>query len=127
MWFFLLSIYCIIRFAIGISFSGASVNETRIVSPIPSIKSDPKPKGDQKPISKKDYHLITDPNEIDKWIEEAEEVGEVAVDTETTSLDPHQADLIGVSLCSKIGKACYIPVGHKSSKCMNKNTVIKTS
>ena len=89
-----------------------------------SIKSDPKPKGDQKPISKKDYHLITDPNEIDKWIEEAEEVGEVAIDTETSSLDPHQADLIGVSLSSKVGKACYIPIGHNSKKCINKDVVL---
>jgi len=79
----------------------------------------------QKPINKKNYHLITDAHQIDRWIEEAEEMGEVAVDTETNSLDPHQADLIGVSLCTKIGKACYIPIGHKSSKCINKDTVIK--
>ena len=79
----------------------------------------------QKPISNKNYYLITDVNQIDKWIEEAEEMGEVAVDTETNSLDPHQADLVGVSLCSKIGKACYIPIGHKSSKCINKDIVIK--
>ncbi|WP_440672587.1 DNA polymerase I [Candidatus Pelagibacter sp. HIMB1715] len=78
----------------------------------------------QKAISNKDYHLITDINEIDEWIEEAEEAGEVAVDTETSSLDPHQADLVGISLCSKIGKACYIPVGHKSKDCLNKDSVI---
>ena len=76
-------------------------------------------------IDKKEYHLITDPKEIDDWIKEAEEVGEVAVDTETSSLDPHQADLIGVSLCSRIGKACYIPIGHKSKKSINKDIVIK--
>jgi len=76
-------------------------------------------------INKKNYHLISSLDQIDKWIEEAEEVGEVVVDTETTSLDPHQADLVGISLCSKIGKACYIPVGHKSSKCINKDAVIK--
>ncbi len=64
------------------------------------------------------------PEEIDNWIKEAEEVGEVAVDTETSSLDPHQADLIGISLSSKIGKACYIPVGHKSDKCIDKNLVL---
>ena len=69
--------------------------------------------------------MITDPKEIDDWIKEAEEVGEVAVDTETSSLDPHQADLIGVSLCSRIGKACYIPIGHKSKKSINKDIVIK--
>ena len=79
----------------------------------------------QQTINNKNYHLINSLDEIDKWIEEAEEVGEVAVDTETTSLDPHQADLVGISLCSKIGKACYIPVGHKSSKSINKDAVIK--
>ena len=76
-------------------------------------------------IDNKNYHLITNLDQIDKWINEAEEVGEVAVDTETTSLDPHQADLVGISLCSKIGKACYIPVGHRSSKSIDKDKVIK--
>ncbi len=79
----------------------------------------------QKPINNKNYHLITDAKQIDLWIQEAEETGEVAVDTETSSLDPHQADLVGISLCSKIGKACYIPIGHNSSKCINKDVVIK--
>ena len=78
-----------------------------------------------KPIDNKNYHLITDVNQIDKWIKEAEEAGEVAVDTETSSLDPNQANLVGISLCSKIGKACYIPIGHKFQKCINKDVVIK--
>ena len=76
-------------------------------------------------INKKNYHLIKDLKEIDDWINEAEEVGEVAVDTETSSLDPHQADLIGVSLSSKIGKACYIPLGHKSQNNLDKQLVLK--
>ncbi len=79
----------------------------------------------QQTVNNKNYYLINSLDEIDKWIEEAEEVGEVAVDTETTSLDPHQADLVGISLCSKVGKACYIPVGHKSPKCLKKDAVIK--
>ncbi len=79
----------------------------------------------QKPINNKNYYLITDPKQIDLWIQEAEESGEVAIDTETSSLDPHQADLVGISLCSKVGKACYIPIGHNSSKCINKDIVIK--
>ena len=76
-------------------------------------------------INKKDYFLITNPKEIDDWIMEAEKNGEVAVDTETSSLDPHQADLIGVSLSHKIGKACYIPIGHNSEKCIDKDLVLK--
>ncbi len=79
----------------------------------------------QKPIDNKNYYLITDSSQIDDWIKEAEQIGEVAVDTETSSLDPHQADLIGISLCSIIGKACYIPIGHKSSKNIDKDIVIK--
>ena len=79
----------------------------------------------QKPISNKNYFLITDIKQIDEWIKEAEETGELAVDTETNSLDPHQADLVGISLSTKVGKACYISIGHKSSKCINKNDVIK--
>ena len=90
-----------------------------------AIKNENKNEKKQDQINKKNYHLITDPNKIDEWVKEAEETGEVAVDTETSSLDPHQADLIGVSLSSKIGKACYIPIGHNSKKCIEKEIVIK--
>ncbi len=81
--------------------------------------------GNKTEINKNDYFLITDPKEIDDWITAAEETGEVAVDTETTSLDPHQADLVGISLSHKIGKACYIPMGHNSEKCIDKDLVLK--
>ena len=76
-------------------------------------------------IDNKNYHLISNEEEIDSWIKEAELSGEIAVDTETDSLDPHQANLVGISLSTKIGKACYIPIGHKSSKCLNKFEVLK--
>ena len=79
----------------------------------------------QKPIEKKTYYLISEIEEIDKWIKEAEESGEIAIDTETNSLDPHQADLVGISLSTKIGKACYIPIGHKSKKCIDKELVLE--
>ncbi len=77
-----------------------------------------------RPINNKNYLLIKDVNEIDAWIDEAEEGGEIAVDTETDSLNPHQANLVGISLSSKIGKACYIPVGHNSKTNLNKKDVL---
>ena len=89
------------------------------------FKNDDQNLDKQLKISNKNYFLIDSLDQIDKWIKEAEEAGEVAVDTETTSLNPHQADLVGISLCSKIGKACYIPVGHKSPKCIDKDAVIR--
>ncbi|WP_440921875.1 DNA polymerase I [Candidatus Pelagibacter sp.] len=90
-----------------------------------SIKNEVKIEKNQKAINKKEYYLIKNLGQIDNWITEAEELGEVAVDTETNSLDPHQAELVGVSLSSKIGKACYIPIGHKSNKCIEKDLVLK--
>ena len=76
-------------------------------------------------INKSNYHLIIDEKEIDEWINEAEEVGEFVIDTETSSLDAHQADLVGISLSTKIGKACYIPIGHKSKGCLKRENIIK--
>jgi DNA polymerase I len=90
-----------------------------------NISVDTKPEKKQKNISKKNYHLITSEKEIDEWINEAEEAGELAIDTETSSLDAHQADLVGISLSTKIGKACYIPIGHKFKGCLKKEAVIK--
>ena len=88
-------------------------------------KINPIIKKQQKNIDKKNYHLITNEKEIDEWINEAEEIGEFAIDTETSSLDAHQTNLVGISLSTKIGKACYIPIGHKSKGCLKKEIVIK--
>ena len=76
-------------------------------------------------ISKKHYSLINNENEIHDYLRQAEEIGEICIDTETTSLDPHQADLVGISLSTKIGSACYIPIGHNSDKNLDENKVIK--
>ncbi|MDA9731566.1 DNA polymerase I, partial [Candidatus Pelagibacter sp.] len=90
-----------------------------------TTKDDKIDKNKENPIDKKNYYLISDVSEIGNWVKEAEEIGEVSVDTETSSLDPHQANLIGISLSTKIGKACYIPIGHKSKKNLNKNLVLE--
>ena len=76
-------------------------------------------------INNRNYFLINNIKDIDQWLNEAEEIGEIAVDTETDSLDAHQANLVGISLSTKIGKACYIPIGHKSKKCLDKKEVLK--
>ena len=90
-----------------------------------TIKKDKASGKIEKKIKKDEYYLISNVNEIDKWVKDAEEVGEVAIDTETSSLDPHQAELVGISMSSRIGKACYIPIGHNSKKCVDKKIVLK--
>ena len=59
------------------------------------------------------YDCVTDLDALNRWIEHAYSTGYVAVDTETTSLDEMQAELVGISLCINAGKACYIPLTHK--------------
>lgn len=65
---------------------------------------------------KKEYELIVTPDHLKKWIKAIYNVGRVAVDTETTGLDPMQADLVGISLGLPDGKACYIPIAHKKAQ-----------
>lgn len=60
------------------------------------------------------YICIRDLSTLNAWLDEAIETGLVAFDTETNSLDPMQADLIGFSLALAPGKAAYIPLQHKS-------------
>lgn len=60
------------------------------------------------------YACITDLDTLSNWCDEARDQGFVAFDTEATSLDAMQADLVGVSLALAPGKAAYIPLQHKS-------------
>ncbi len=60
------------------------------------------------------YETVTAIARLSEWIARAREMRTVAVDTETTSLDPMQAGLCGVSLAVAPGEACYIPCGHRA-------------
>ncbi|MCX7065689.1 MAG: DNA polymerase I [Proteobacteria bacterium] len=60
----------------------------------------------------KRYETILDWLELDRWIERIRSRGQFAFDTETTSLDYMQAELVGVSFAIESGHAAYVPVGH---------------
>ena len=77
-----------------------------------------------KKINSDHYQLIEKDTDLDKYLMEAEETGEIAIDTETTSLDCHQAKLVGISLSTKIGQACYIPIGHGNGKNLVEKNII---
>ncbi len=64
------------------------------------------------PFDHASYECIRDRVALDRWIAHIRDIGHVAVDTETTSLDEMQADLVGISLCVDAGIAAYIPLGH---------------
>ncbi|KIX15833.1 DNA polymerase I [Dethiosulfatarculus sandiegensis] len=59
-----------------------------------------------------DYRMVLDPSELDGLIARAGEIGCLALDTETTSVEAMRARLVGISLSAEPGKAVYIPLGH---------------
>ena len=75
-------------------------------------------------IKKKNYQLIKNEKEVEDWMKQSEEIGEFAIDTETTSLDPHTAKLVGISISNRIGNACYIPLNHVSGNNLDEKKVL---
>jgi DNA polymerase-1 len=66
------------------------------------------------PVDRTAYKTVRTAAELGAWIARAQDEGVVAVDAETSSPDPLQGDLIGLSLAVKPGEACYIPIGHRT-------------
>jgi len=62
--------------------------------------------------AKGDYHVVLTQEEFDQWLAKINAAELTAVDTETTSLNYMQAELVGISLSVKPGEAAYIPVAH---------------
>ena len=73
----------------------------------------------------KKYETIFKVSELEEWIKKIEKKGIVAVDTETDSINPLEANLVGISLCLEKGKACYIPVKHSMEKVLEKKIVLE--
>jgi DNA polymerase-1 len=64
-------------------------------------------------IDRSKYECVRTLARLKAWIKRAHEIGVIAVDTETTSLDPMQAQLCGFSLALSPNEACYVPIGHQ--------------
>ncbi|MCI0405806.1 MAG: DNA polymerase I, partial [candidate division Zixibacteria bacterium] len=62
------------------------------------------------------YQTVATPADLKKLASRMEETGKFAFDTETTALDPLDADLVGISLALEEKEAFYVPVGHKEGK-----------
>jgi DNA polymerase-1 len=65
-------------------------------------------------IDRSRYETVTELAHLDAWVAQARALGHVAFDTETTSLDPMQAEFVGFSLAVTPGKACYVPLAHRA-------------
>ena len=67
---------------------------------------------DMPPIDSSAYECVTDMAVLDNWIEDIIATGYVAIDTETDGLDAVSCRLVGISLATRPGHACYIPLAH---------------
>ncbi|MGG5811015.1 DNA polymerase I [Falsiroseomonas sp. CW058] len=61
------------------------------------------------------YETVTTPDALRAWIAEAEAAGVIGFDTETDSLDALKANLVGLSIATAPGRACYVPLRHQGS------------
>ncbi len=59
-----------------------------------------------------DYECICDLAALEGWVARLRDKGAFAVDTETTSINYMDAELVGVSFAADGGQAAYVPVGH---------------
>ncbi|TFL17705.1 DNA polymerase I [Jannaschia formosa] len=81
--------------------------EARAAVDAPDAPEDP-------PIDAGAYETVRDKEALRAWIDRIHAAGTVAVDTETTSLDEMRAELVGISLATAPGVACYVPLAHRS-------------
>ncbi len=81
----------------------------------------PAPKAEQAPFDRDAYECVQTVEALDAWIAEATLAGVIAVDTETDALDSVAAGLVGVSLATAPGRACYIPLAHGSGDMFAEN------
>ena len=70
------------------------------------------------------YETIVDEKKLDEWMSILKDKKIISVDTETNSLNPIDADLVGISFCYSPNCACYIPLKHRNQKCLDKNLVL---
>ncbi|GBR56037.1 DNA polymerase I [Acetobacter senegalensis DSM 18889] len=62
-----------------------------------------------------DYETVRTAEALQKWVSAAQEAGICAVDTETDGLDPLAANIVGFSIATAPGKACYVPLKHEGT------------
>ena len=63
--------------------------------------------------SSRNYETVLTEKQLDAWLKKLGKADLVALDTETTSLDPMKAELVGLSFAVEAGTAAYVPLAHR--------------
>ena len=99
-----------------ISFYGED-GETKKISELKDLK--------KSLINIKSYKSILSNNDLDKLIKQLNEKSYFAIDTETSSLNPIEAEIVGISFCIGPNDAFYIPLAHKKIKSLKREYVLE--
>ncbi|MBK9134183.1 MAG: DNA polymerase I [Betaproteobacteria bacterium] len=96
----------------GVSAPPASVSTAKPASASTSAPTTaPRPAPPPRAIAR-EYETVTTPERLDAWLERLLAAPLVAFDTETDSLDPMRAHIVGISFAVEPGRAAYVPVAH---------------
>ncbi|MCL4696922.1 MAG: DNA polymerase I, partial [Burkholderiaceae bacterium] len=96
----------------GVSAPPASVSTAKPASASTSAPTTaPRPAQPPRAIAR-EYETVTTPERLDAWLERLLAAPLVAFDTETDSLDPMRAHIVGISFAVEPGRAAYVPVAH---------------
>ncbi|MFN7173512.1 MAG: DNA polymerase I, partial [Thermaurantiacus tibetensis] len=79
-----------------------------------ALAAEPAATPDRPAFDRSAYETVTTLDALEAWVAEARNLGVVAFDTETTSLDAVAAELVGFSLATAPGRAAYVPLGHRA-------------
>ena len=89
----------------------------RISSQLQGANSSKTTEDDQRELRPaKSYEVIQTESALNRWCKDILKKKFFAIDTETTSLDTLTAEIVGISMCVDLGKACYIPISHKTDR-----------
>ncbi|SIS13595.1 DNA polymerase I [Aquipseudomonas alcaligenes] len=84
-----------------------------VAAPIGGLFDAPEPTAvAEQPASESRYETVLEQARFDAWLKKLEGAELIAFDTETTSLDPQQAQVVGVSFAVEAGEAAYVPLAH---------------
>ena len=100
----------------AISFYGAPTTKT--LDPVTDLTK-------QSKIDIKKYKSILNEHDLNRLINNLNEKSVISIDTETSSLNPQEAELIGISVCYAPNLSFYVPIGHKNTDCLKKDLILK--
>ena len=83
----------------------------------PVAKRDSSSEEEQKVPENLNYKTVFNEQDLTSWAKDIDKCSHFAIDTETDSLDTITTNLVGISLSTKEGAGCYIPIGHKYDGC----------